>query len=330
MAELGDAFLLSLETLEENLGAKKFPDFIQNCENAFFSQIQPICDAVRQNPDIFFILISGPTSSGKTTFTHRLRDHLVAMGRRASVLSLDDYYLEGLQRYDEAGRPDLESVDTLELTLLHEHLRELSEYREVCIPSFDFSSRKRSFSPDRSFRMEKGDILLIEGLHALSDTLLNGMERGHYLGVFIMPNARLLDDRRVLSPVDVRRLRRISRDVRRRGASALSTLDYWPMIDRVEKQVMPEYLKRADFYINSFLSYEFCITAPLAERELKNCLRLYQKGELPPSKNVREGVFYADLNLAVREARRLSEACDKFPEIDTAAVPPGSILQEFI
>jgi hypothetical protein len=145
-----------------------------------------------------------------------------------------------------------------------------------------------------------------------------------------MPWCTLLDGRQLLGSRDLRMLRRISRDVLHRGSTALSTVDYWPMIHKTEQQFFPEYLAAADEYVNSCLAYEFCVVAPLASAQLALSLEQYENGRLPGSVYKLEQHGYADLPAAVAEARLLLRACSRIPAADREIVPADSILNEFI
>ncbi len=330
MAELTPLWQYSLDFLESKLGGSSFPHFVQECEQGFQQQVDQVLAAVEDRPNLGFIFVSGPTSSGKTTFTNHLRHKLESIGKTAKLISLDDYYYETPFVYDELGRPDLESVATLELSLLHEQLLQLAQGQTVNIPTFDFLARKRKYAPDHMISLEANDIILVEGLHGLSDEVLGGFSPDNYLGVFIMPYAQFIHDKRTLSPEDMRKLRRCSRDVTQRGSSALATLDYWPAIQREEENSILAYLERADIYINSALAYEFTVIAPAAYQALKASIDQYLAGTLEPSDNVRPGLFYADLNAAIQDARRLSKVCELLPSVDASVVPADSILREFI
>ena len=134
----------------------------------------------------------------------------------------------------------------------------------------------------------------------------------------------------MLSGSDIRVLRRISRDVRHRGATALDTIDYWPVIERAESAFIPVYLKAADFYINSVLPYEFMVVAPMAYREIEKSLDLFFNRKLPPSSYSSNPAGHSDLKRAIKEASRLSWVCEQIPAVTPSFVPENSILQEFI
>ena len=330
MAQLQNMNIISIGELERQLGVLKWPRFIISCEDAFQKRIRQIADRIIAAPRIRSVFISGPTASGKTTFAEHLARLLRDSGRSTRLLSLDDYYNTRITRYDGLGRPDFESIDTIDTTQVVDDFSALMAGQQVQLPSFDFITRERFFEPEKNIRLQEREVILVEGLHGLSDLVAGHLRHEQWLGVFIMPWCTLLDGRQLLGSRDLRILRRISRDVLHRGSTALSTLDYWPMIDRTEQEFFPQYLARADEYVNSSLAYEFCVIAPLAARQIEESLHSYDIGQLPASIYIKDNVGYANLPAAVSEGRALLEACERIPSADRSIVPASSILNEFI
>ena len=330
MAEYSELLVWTIEDLERNLGRAKFREFVRQSEEGFTRQVETIARHILDHRDIRAIFVSGPTSSGKTTSSMLMSKRLTDAGLRTFHLELDDYYRPEKLRYDDQGRPDFESIDTIDLELLGSDLESLFDNREVAIPTFDFLTRERHYLPDKTLRLAEGDVLLVEGLHGLSDIIMDKLPRKRRVSYFILPHGRVLSDRRMLSGSDIRILRRISRDVRHRGATAIDTIDYWPMIDRAESDFIPRYLEAADFYINSVLSYEFMVVGPMARVEIERSLDRFFKGELPPSSYTNNPSGHSDLKRAINEAVRLSAVCEQLPAVDPSFVPDDSILQEFL
>jgi uridine kinase len=330
VAQLNNMDIISIGELEFELGVRKWPRFITACEDAFQTRICQVADRILANPRIRAVFVSGPTASGKTTFAGHLAGYLSEKERPTRLLSLDDYYSTTIDRFDAKGRPDFESIDTLDTTQMVTDFSGLLAGDTVQLPSFDFLTRQRYQEPDKRIRLQAREVLLAEGLHGLSDLVFGQLPRDQVLGIFIMPWCTLLDGRQLLGSRDLRILRRISRDVLHRGSTALSTLDYWPMIDRTELEFFPQYLARADEYVNSCLTYEFCVIAPLASRQIEESLEKYEMGQLPGSIYRKEQKGYADLPAAIHEARELLEACERIPSADRSIVPSRSILNEFI
>ncbi|NLO34956.1 MAG: hypothetical protein GX112_01225 [Clostridiaceae bacterium] len=330
MAQLSQMIMITIEELEAQLGVSKFPRFIRQCEAAFQLKIERACQQILARPDLQAIFVSGPTASGKTTFSDRLANALTQAGRPTRVLSLDDYYNSVTVHRDAMGRPDYETIAMLDTEAMIRDFTHMFNGETVRLPTFDFVRRRRVFEPNKILRLDEKDLVVIEGLHGLSDQIIGHLPKQHVFGIFIMPWSTFLDGRQLLGSRDLRMLRRISRDVLHRGSTALSTIDYWPMIDHTEEHFFPPYLARADLYINSCLPYEFCIVPPLAAARIRESLVRWEQGTLPPSVYIHNEKGYADLPQAVEEARELLAACTRLPQADLSLVPPQSILQEFI
>lgn len=331
MAELTNMRIISLEELEENLGVNRLPSFIESCESDFVKRTESIAARIAGCPDIKAVFVSGPTSSGKTTFSKRLAAALTRAGVNTHLVSMDDYYQLKEISYDEWGRPDFESLATLDVELMLEQLSDLFAGKPVSLPEFDFVSRSRRWPQDRLIKLGARELVIVEGLHGLSPLVSGQLDHHQYFGIFIMPWCSFLDGRQLLGSRDVRVLRRISRDVMHRGSTAMSTIDYWPMIEKTEQAFVPDYLARADEYVNSCLPYEFCIVAPLAAKEISRSLDQYDNNSLPSSIYLRGSHgHYADLKSAIDEAKYLLAASERIPQVDRSVVPIESILNEFV
>ncbi len=333
MANLSDKIQVSVEDLEEMLGVFGLPEFISKAEARFIRQTEEIAQEVACKPQIKVVFVSGPTSSGKTTFTDRLVSQLQRHGKQAIRLSLDDYYSLNVLRFDEDGRPDFESADTLDLRLASIDLARLVSGDEVKTPVFDFVARTRVESEEQPLSIGKDGVVVVEGLHGLCEETTGSFERDQYLGVFIMPYASVMADSRLLDSDDLRMLRRIVRDVRHRGAHALTTIDYWPMIQNSEQQYYRDYLTRADYHVNSFLAYEPLVIAALGRRDISEALSAYEQGLLAPSvfmerSNMKKD--FADIEKAVAKARMLVAWLEQIPQARETFVPKTSILNEFL
>ncbi|MDD2213233.1 MAG: hypothetical protein PHR21_01635, partial [Oscillospiraceae bacterium] len=252
-------------------------------------------------------------------------------GRPTTLLSLDDYYKDQSKLKQIEGRPDMESADTLDFSLLRQDLTALLSGQTVSRPSFDFLCRRRFYREEEVYQLSPRGILLIEGLHALHPAILELLPPAKRRGVFIMPWAKLVGDRSLLDARDIRMLRRISRDAAHRGTPALATIDYWPMLDWSEAQVFPDYIADADLFVNSAMAYELCVIPALAAAEIQADLQLAQAGTLPPSRFISgPPPGYADLPQALRQARHLLTSAARLPAVSPARIPDNSILNEFI
>ncbi len=329
MAILDNVQVLTLNELNQEIEAG-FADFVTRCEEAFRNQVREITERTLDNK-LKLVVLSGPTSSGKTTFSNHFVREITAAGRTMHLISLDDYYYEKPLDYDKQGRPDFESVNTLDLTLFTEHVNKLLAGEEVSLPTFSFKERRRIYLPERQLRIDDDDVLMVEGLHGLASEVIGNIDQSQVIKLFIRPFLRFYHSAdMLLRGTDLRKLRRICRDVIHRQSSAIMTLDYWPMIDLHEKQVMDTYLEAADYFVNSALPYELCVIAPQAKKLLEQGIRAYQEGELKsPHSRIKNGGF-ADLKAAIHEAKRLVAICDLLPSMSNEYVPKDSILQEFL
>ncbi len=329
MAVLENHVQITLEELESNFSLFKLDEYIQDCEAALDASTRKIAQHVASRPSIRAIFVSGPTASGKTTFTHKICEYLSREKIPTGVVSLDNYYYVREFTKDAYGRPDYESLNVLDTDLMTRQIRQLFDGETVDIPCFDFSIRKRI--PERACRttLPKNGVLLVEGLHGLSQEVSGTIPKETWYGVFIMPYATLTDDSRLLDKRDIRMLRRITRDSMHRGASALATIDYWPMLDHAEASYFDDYLAAADLYVNSILPYEFYCVAPLAHKMIEKALIDYHSGSIVDS-NFTDQNGFAQIDLAIREANRLLNATKRIPGIDRSLVPTSSILNEFI
>ncbi|MBO4928768.1 MAG: hypothetical protein J5379_11060 [Clostridiales bacterium] len=333
MANLQDKIRVSIDDLEDMLGVFGLPDFISKAEARFVRQTAEIAQDVVEHPKVKVVFVSGPTSSGKTTFTDRLVSQLSMRGKKAIRLSLDDYYNLQALSFDDEGRPDFESVETLDMRLASMDLARLVSGDEVVPPTFDFMIRQRVESKKPPLSIGKDGIVVVEGLHGLCDETTGSFDKEQYLGIFIMPYASVMQDRRLLDSDDLRMLRRIVRDVRHRGAHALTTIDYWPMIHNSEQEYYRDYLTKADYHVNSFLAYEPLVIAALASRDIQEALAAYEQGLLAPSvfmerSNVKKD--FANIEKAVAKARMLQSWLAQIPQAKEKFVPKTSILNEFL
>ncbi len=329
MADLGEMTTITVNDLESNLGSSRIAAFVHDTEMRFLDQTVKIADRIAWSDQIQAVFISGPTASGKTTFTHRLAAALAFIGRPTTLLSMDDYYEDKPAETDEWGRPDYEAIEMLDTALMMDQIQMLLDGYEVHVPHFDMVERRRVFTSDRVQKLPADGILLIEGLHGLSPLTLGSLDRERALGVFIMPYGTLHDSSRLIEPREVRILRRISRDARHRGASALETLDYWPVIDRAEQAVFPAYLAAADVFVNSLIPYEFCVVPHLASECIRESIAAWRDGSLEHSVYLGNNGF-AEAAKAVAEGERLINRIKRIPRLSVSNIPDMSILNEFI
>lgn len=206
------------------------------------------------------ILIAGPSSSGKTTFAHRLSIALRVHGLKPMAISLDDYYIDRDKiPYDENGEQDLERLDTLDVDLFNEHLVRILQGETVRTPVFDFTTGRRS-EKTHSVHAQADQPIIIEGIHGLNDELTREVERSLKFKIYISALTTLnLDDHNRIRTTDARLLRRMVRDFQFRGTMPEKTMSMWPSVRRGEEKYIFPYQEEADVMFNSSLAYEMAI-----------------------------------------------------------------------
>lgn len=256
------------------------------------------------------VLIAGPSSSGKTTFTKRLAIQLVTNLLEPKMISLDDYFVDRDRTpLDENGDYDYESLYALDLKLFNEHLCTLLDGGEVELPYYNFTTGSREY---RGNRISLGDnsILLIEGIHGLNPELSASIERSMKYLVYVSALTTIsIDDHNWVQTTDNRLLRRIIRDHKFRGTSAMSTIARWPSVRRGEEKWIFPYQENADSMFNSSLLFELGVLKDCGEAILRNVPR-----DVPE----------------FGEASRLRKFLSYFAPISEEFVPSTSLLREFL
>ena len=257
------------------------------------------------------LLIAGPSSSGKTTFSHRMSIALRVQGLRPVKVSLDDYYLDrdSIPREPD-GSLDLERIETLDLDLLCDHLARLVQGETVDVPEFDFKTGKRK-AQTHPFSVEPGQPIIIEGIHGLNDRLTATIPAEMKFKVYISPLTMLnLDDHNRIRTTDARLLRRIVRDNLFRGTPPEETMAMWASVRRGEERYIFPFQERADAMFNSALTYELAIMKKYAYPQL---------------------LAITDDSPCYTMARRLVKFLNYIQSADVEdEIPVNSILREFI
>jgi uridine kinase len=288
-------------------------EVIRIAEGFHEKKIAAIADMIHtRRQRVRMVLVAGPSSSGKTTFIKRLAIQLRVNGLRPLGLSLDNYFVDRAQTpRGPDGKPDFESIDALDLELLNTQLAALLRGEEVAVPRYDFVLGRRVAADRWSHaRLSEGQILLVEGIHALNPRLTAAVPHEDTFKVFISALTQLvLDDHNRIFTSDARLLRRIVRDRLSRGHRATHTLEMWAGVRRGEARGIFPFQEDADVVFNSALVYEPAVLRVFAERFLL---------EVP-----REHPTYT-------EAYRLLKFLSWFVPIFQDDVPNTSILREFI
>ena len=259
---------------------------------------------------IKFVMIAGPSSSGKTTFSNRLSIQLLAKGRKPHPISLDDYYddRERCPR-DADGNLDFECLEALDVRQFNEDMTRLLAGEKVDMPSFNFKTGKREYR-GRTLQLKENDILVIEGIHGLNDKLSYTLPAESKFKIYISALTQLnIDEHNLLSTTDCRLLRRIVRDARTRGTTAQETIAMWKSVRRGEEKNIFPFQDSADVMFNSALLYEVAVLKVYAEPLLF---------QIP-----RDSAEYL-------EAKRLLKFLDYFLPLPTEGIAQSSLVREFV
>jgi len=260
--------------------------------------------------EVRVVLIAGPSSSGKTTFTKRLGVQLAVNGRWPHMISVDDYFINReLTPKDEYGEFDFESLHAIDIAFLNQQLLELFQGKEVELPRFSFQTGERFFD-GRKLKLSNGEILMIEGIHCLNPALLPQVNKKQSFRVFLSALTQIsIDEQNYISTSDNRLIRRMIRDSKYRGYPARETIRRWPMVRRGEERNIFPFQEYADVMFNSATLYELAVLKKYAEPILQAV-----------TENQEE----------YSEATRLLKFLCYFKQLDETEIPPTSILREFL
>jgi len=296
--------------LNDIIAANEIRDFVKVAEALHEKKIAAIADQIAANPDLRWILIAGPSSSGKTTFAKRLAIQLRVNGLRPVTLGTDDYFINRDRTpRTPSGEYDFEHLHAVDVETLNRDLADLDAGREIKLPSFDFHTGTRSYK-GRTMRLDADQVVVLEGIHSLNPDLTPAIPSAHKFHIYISALTQLnLDHNNRIPTTDNRLLRRLVRDHRYRGHSATRTLEMWPNVGRGERTWIFPFQEQADAVFNSALDYELAILSVLARPLLS---------EIKPDQPI-----YA-------EARRMLEFLSHFLPLSIDVPPPTSIIREFI
>lgn len=274
------------------------------------SKISQIARTIAESKDKKFIMIAGPSSSGKTTFSHRLSIQLAAHGLRPHPIAVDNYFVNREDTpLDSEGNYNFECLEAIDLELFNRDMNALLRGERVEIPRFNFKVGKREYKGD-FLQMEPNDILVIEGIHSLNDKMSYSLPKESKFKIYISALTQLnVDEHNRIPTTDGRLIRRMVRDNRTRGTSARETIAMWPSVRRGENENIFPYQEEADVMFNSALIYELAVLKLYAEP------LLFQIEKDDPE---------------YQEAKRLLKFLDYFVGIPSEDIPYNSILREFV
>ena len=273
-------------------------------------EVAEIASRIAKDRSRKFIMIAGPSSSGKTTFSHRLSVQLTAAGLKPHPIAVDNYFVEREDTpLDENGDYNFECLGAMDIDLFNTQMCDLLAGRTVSMPTFNFKTGKKEYNGN-TMKLEDEDILVIEGIHCLNDELSHSLPRESKFKIYISALTQLnVDEHNRIPTTDGRLLRRIVRDARTRGSSAARTISMWPSVHRGEQENIFPFQEEADAMFNSALIYELAVLKQYAEPALfgiESCAPEYT------------------------EAKRLLKFLHYFLGVDSSRIPENSLLREFI
>ena len=273
-------------------------------------RIGEIAAQIFRRKETKFVMVAGPSSSGKTTFAHRLAIQLRSFGLRPHIISMDDYFVNREQTpIDIDGNYNYEVLEAVDIDLFMDDMLDLLDGNTVEMPQFDFKAGKRVYK-GRFLKLEKEDILIIEGIHGLNPKASEDLPEKNKFKIYISCMTSLnIDEHNRIPSTDARLLRRMVRDARTRGNSAQHTFELWPKVRMGEDMNIFPFQDDADAVFNSVLIYELAVIKQFAEPLLFNVRQ-------------NEPAYY--------EAKRLLKFLEYFVGVDTASVPTNSLLREFV
>lgn len=305
--------MLGIQTvadLNEEITKRNIQETILVQEALQEKKIAEIAQMILERPNVKFILIAGPSSSGKTTFSHRLSIQLRANGLVPHPIAVDNYFVnrEKTPR-DKDGKYNFECLEAIDVEAFNKDLADLLAGKEVSLPVFNFKSGRREY-PGHMKKLGEHDVLVIEGIHCLNDALTYQLDKENKFKIYISALTQLnIDEHNRIPTTDGRLIRRMVRDARTRGTSAKQTIAMWPSVRRGEEENIFPYQEEADVMFNSALIYELAVLKQYAEPVLFGI-----------EKDCEEYI----------EAKRLLKFLDYFVGIGSENVPTNSLLREFV
>lgn len=273
-------------------------------------RIGEIARDIARRGGVKFVMIAGPSSSGKTTFSHRLSIQLRTYGLKPHPIALDNYYVNhGKTPIDEDGNPDYECLEALDVEQFNKDMSELLAGKSVQLPTFNFKTGKREYT-GKITTLEEEDVLVIEGIHGLNEKMSYSLPAESKYKIYISALTTLnVDEHNRIPTTDNRLLRRMVRDAKTRGSSASKTIAMWPSVRRGEEKYIFPFQEEADAMFNSAMIYELAVIKQYAEPLLFGI----KKGE--PE---------------YHEAKRLLKFLEYFLGVSSEALPNNSLCREFV
>jgi uridine kinase len=296
--------------LNDRIAAGGMNELILMQEALMEKKLGDIAEMIASRPDKKVVMIAGPSSSGKTTFSHRLSVQLRAKGLIPHPIEVDNYFVERIHTpKDENGEYNYECLEAMDVEQFNRDMTDLLAGKEVELPTYNFVTGKREYNGNK-LQLGPGEILVIEGIHCLNEKLSYSLPKENKFKIYISALTQLnIDEHNRIPTTDGRLIRRIVRDAKKRGSSAQNTIRMWPSVRRGEEANIFPYQEDADVIFNSALVYELAVLKQYAEPLLFGVPRGSDE---------------------YIEAKRLLKFLDYFLGVSSEDIPKNSILREFI
>ena len=281
-------------------------------EGNYNAQVMQAALAIKKNVQNYrFVLLCGPSASGKTTTAHKLKHRLEEVGIGARVISMDDFFL-GPEHYPKLpdGKLDLESIECVDLSLLNQCFIQLLRNRETWLPEYNFAEQSRVLEANH-ISFNENEILIMEGIHALNPRVLSDIPLENKFRLYVSVRTRFLEgDDIAMEPSDIRLTRRLVRDYKFRGYSPLKTLEQWQHVRAGERANIYPYRDDVDLKMDNTIDYEICVWHELLQT-LLDCGAQETYRDHPELQNILKGL-------------------ERFASMDYRLIPRDSLLREFI
>lgn len=313
MSNFASGYIKYINHLEQiNDAALKCPErMIDEVEGSYREHLQNIARNLHeQHKRVRVVMLAGPSSSGKTTTAHLLRSYLSEFGAAAHIISMDDFYRgRGLAPVLPNGKYDYEAVEALDEEKIKKCLNDVVNGGKFTVPKYNFTEG-RPEEAEREYEIGDSDIVIVEGIHGLNPVFTKELPEDACVKLYVSVKQQIKDaNGEVISPMDLRLVRRIVRDVQFRGTTAEHTISMWPEVVSGEDKYIRPYRLSADFTVNSIHIYEPCVLRSAAIPLLR---------EIAP-----DSPHY-------RKARDLESRLMRFEPVDPTLVPKNSMLREFL
>lgn len=305
--------MLDIDTvgaLNEQICNGNIEDMILVQEALQEKKIAEMAEQIKNRNNIKYVMIAGPSSSGKTTFSHRLSIQLRAIGLKPHPIAVDDYFIDRVHSpRDEMGNYNFEVLEALDVKKFNEDMIALGKGETIELPTYNFVTGKREYN-GKKLKLGKDDVLVIEGIHCLNDKLSYALDKNSKFKIYISAlNSLNVDEHNRIPTTDARLIRRIVRDARTRGTSAAETIGRWQSVRNGEENYIFPFQEEADVMFNSALIYELCVLKQYAEPLLYSIPRTSPEYD---------------------EANRLIKFLNYFLGISTEKIPANSLVREFV